>query len=716
MSSLAQPTYAPLTPTLSNATQNSITVTITADGNPATTTYSIYCTTTGQWVQANGILGSTEVMQTAATWGNTVVTGLSASTDYCFYAIAYDSNMIPSTGTGSTIMAKETFATSSNFSAQSGSGPTNMFWSPSSCSSGGLTYTASGGCTDGYVGKTGNWTNYFGCFLRTPTVNCTGEDSVTLNLDISHSYFANQVTGDKIRFYMWVDGGYEQASSIKIGGQEVGYSDINGLWLRFTEARSCANVSVTFDLASVSNASSILFYIEPNNGYNNSNTFEVKLDNISLLGGGIPVACLSTTAGCLPINIITHPTDEDVCNNDNTSFSIAATGDIAGYQWQVSSNGVNGPWVDLSNTPPYSNTDTINLNITGATTNMDQYAYRCRVEGDCLDTTYSFVAVLTVNPLPTVVFNPADTFFCVSDNPYDLSPYSSPSGGYWSGVGISSTYFIPSVAGVGSYNITYTYTDLSTGCTNQSPEVFVVEAAPTGVGNLAGPMSTCGNEQLTFTYTQANSQYAWSYPNGWTGTADSSVSIATLTPDASGTISVAEYNSCGSGPSASVTVTVNTPPVAGVVVGGATFYASGGVHYEWLDCENNYAPLGDTGAYYTPSDPYHRYAAIVYDANGCTDTTDCVQLFTVGEGDLLPSAINIYPNPTGDFTTITLPNDYKGGNMVLYNLNGRTVKSLSIQEGLTKVWLDMSDLGKGLYTLQLIEVGGLTHYLKVARE
>lgn len=78
----------PAAPTLSGTTATSVDVAITADTNPATTTYAIRNTTVGQYVQANGSLGATAVYQTAAVWGTKTVTGLTPDTVQNFVSIA----------------------------------------------------------------------------------------------------------------------------------------------------------------------------------------------------------------------------------------------------------------------------------------------------------------------------------------------------------------------------------------------------------------------------------------------------------------------------------------------------------------------------------------------------------------------------------------------------------------------------------------------------
>lgn len=182
------------------------------------------------------------------------------------------------------IFPAETFADSADFSSDT---TTAKFYSPGSCTKGGLQYYSSGGCTDGNIGFSGAWNNSFTCFLRTPAANCTGKTAVTLNFDISNSFIAAHQSpalelNDRIRFYMYVDGKYKKASSIKINGAETGENDINGIWLKFNAARTCVNADVTFDLTNCTDLSNILFYLEPVCAYHDANIFSVGIDNVSL--------------------------------------------------------------------------------------------------------------------------------------------------------------------------------------------------------------------------------------------------------------------------------------------------------------------------------------------------------------------------------------------------------------------------------------------------
>lgn len=298
------------------------------------------------------------------------------------------------------ILPLETFTTNTNFST--GTATTVKYWSPSTCTTGGLLYSASGGCTGGYIGKTGSWNNYFGCFLRTPQANCTGHSYVTLNFDISNSYFAAQ-PNDKIRFYMWVDNDYKHASSVKIGGTDVSYYDSNGTWLKFDQARTCVNVDVVFDLTTCTNLSNILFYLEPNCNYNNSNVFSVVLDNISL-NGGLPIA----DAG----------TGDTICAGASAQLTASGGGT---YAWSPSTG--------------LSSTSIANPVASPASTTT----YTVTVTGTCGNDTDT--VVVTVNPLPAtpVITQSNDTLFsnALSGNQW----YNS--GGLI--VGATGNFYIPGI-------------------------------------------------------------------------------------------------------------------------------------------------------------------------------------------------------------------------------------------------------------------------------
>ncbi|HRY32354.1 MAG TPA: T9SS type A sorting domain-containing protein [Bacteroidales bacterium] len=92
-----------------------------------------------------------------------------------------------------------------------------------------------------------------------------------------------------------------------------------------------------------------------------------------------------------------------------------------------------------------------------------------------------------VNDLPQVYLAPLGPL-CINDNLQEL--YGYPEGGMFDGPGISGNYFDPAVAGVGTFVITYSYTDPQ-GCSNSSTQEVIVNDIPSLSFTL--PASVCEN-------------------------------------------------------------------------------------------------------------------------------------------------------------------------------------------------------------------------------
>ena len=85
---------------------------------------------------------------------------------------------------------------------------------------------------------------------------------------------------------------------------------------------------------------------------------------------------------------------------------------------------------------------------------------------------------VTINTPPAVTLNMPGTFACISWSAYPLSG-GSPNGGTYSGPGVSNGNFDPSVAGQGTWTITYDYTDVN-GCQGTATQNITVDLC-TGV-------------------------------------------------------------------------------------------------------------------------------------------------------------------------------------------------------------------------------------------
>ena len=169
--------------------------------------------------------------------------------------------------------------------------------------------------------------------------------------------------------------------------------------------------------------------------------------------------------------ISAQPANTTVCVGANATFTVATAGSIPPptiFQWQVSTTGPAGPWINLTSGGSFTPTFT----ITGVTTAMNGNLYRVIVTNSCGQTTTSANALLTVNPLPVVTIAALPSRICISDTLVPLS--GSPVGGSFSGIGVSGFNFVPSTTAVGTYTLTYTYTN-PLGCTGTATVIAKVE-------------------------------------------------------------------------------------------------------------------------------------------------------------------------------------------------------------------------------------------------
>ena len=84
---------------------------------------------------------------------------------------------------------------------------------------------------------------------------------------------------------------------------------------------------------------------------------------------------------------------------------------------------------------------------------------------------------VTVNELPQITFEPLGSV-CSNSISIDLVAY--PEGGTFSGPGITGNSFSPGTAGVGTFTLVYTYTNIN-GCTNSGSSTITVNDSP-GIG------------------------------------------------------------------------------------------------------------------------------------------------------------------------------------------------------------------------------------------
>ncbi|GIV55847.1 MAG: hypothetical protein KatS3mg040_0615 [Candidatus Kapaibacterium sp.] len=155
-----------------------------------------------------------------------------------------------------------------------------------------------------------------------------------------------------------------------------------------------------------------------------------------------------------PITITAHPTSQTVCEGQNVTFAVTATGTQPSYQWFLGNAPIN------PGTNPTATTPTLQLtNVQPSQAGQ----YRCFVSGPCTPNgVFSNAATLTVNELVRIAVHPQSQSVCTG-NPLVLSVNATGAGlAYqWRFNGnpisgaTSATYTIanPTTANAGSYSV-----------------------------------------------------------------------------------------------------------------------------------------------------------------------------------------------------------------------------------------------------------------------
>lgn len=120
--------------------------------------------------------------------------------------------------------------------------------------------------------------------------------------------------------------------------------------------------------------------------------------------------------------------------------------------------------------------------------------------------------------------------------------------------------------------------------------------------------------------------------------------------------------------------------------------------YQWVDCKNNKELPNSNSRDFKPT-ATGSYAVII--TNGkCTDTSDCIEfiLKPTNISDIEKSDINIFPNPSTGI--INLNSNIEIGNMLVYDMNGKLLKSYTFLD--FNCQINLENLDNGMYLIKII--------------
>lgn len=265
--------------------------------------------------------------------------------------------------------------------------------------------------------------------LNTPAFNLSGFSSALLTFDVAYRPYTGQ--SDKLEVLVSPGCGMDYEVIYSKAGTTLQTETSNTS--AYTSPSTWRNESVNLTPYIGNNQVTIKF--RGTNGYGN----HIYLDNINVSGtsGGVTASFNASSSNTCIGQSVTFTNSSTGATSWNWSFGAGAT--------PATATGA-GPH---SVTYATAGTKSVSLSVNGGSTSNQS---------------------IVVNALPTVSFGSVATL-CVNDNPITLTQ-GNPSGGSYSGIGVSGNQYNPTV--VGTHSVTYSYTN-SNGCTNTANGQVIVD-------------------------------------------------------------------------------------------------------------------------------------------------------------------------------------------------------------------------------------------------
>lgn len=312
--------------------------------------------------------------------------------------------------------------------------------------------------------------------------------------------------------------------------------------------------------------------------------------------------------------------------------------------------------------------------------------------------------------IPTVSISGLAPNYCANSAPVQLT--GSPTGGIFSGTGISGNTFSPTTAGLGTYTITYTVVNSGSNCQATSTQQVSVTTNPVTTVTPLGPTSFCPGESVILDAGPGYTSYLWT-PGGAT--------TQTITVNTAGNYSVTVSSSAGCTGTASsnpITVTVFPGISPTITASGDTLISTIAAAYQWY--LNGIAISNATSQHYLAT-LSGNYQVSVTSANGCHKMSSVVEFSPRGTGiedDFNTQSLSLFPNPGGGIFTIegTFRRNVDLQLNITNMLGQQLMKPIVIKNtiNLTRT-ISVDEFANGVYFIKVLinnEAGKVFRYVK----
>jgi hypothetical protein len=263
--------------------------------------------------------------------------------------------------------------------------------------------------------------------------------------------------------------------------------------------------------------------------------------------------------------------------------------------------------------------------------------------------------------------------------------------------GVLNNVPFATIGGVSTYVATATGAN---GCTNTDTVIVTGLALPQV--NAGQDQTICSGEFVTLTATGAIT-YTWN---------NNIIDGVPFAPASTTSYTVTGIGQNGCSNQDNVTINVNAIPNANAIsTDPVTIVASpAGMSYQWYNCATNQNIIGaDNDSLVATANG--SYAVIVTNANGCSDTSNCIVVDQVGLFFPSSAVISLYPNPTDGMVTLELPAQ-EGAVAMIYDAQGKLIFTSNNAKNGEE--FDLSKLTTGVYTFK-IQLNNLIHIEKIVK-
>lgn len=146
---------------------------------------------------------------------------------------------------------------------------------------------------------------------------------------------------------------------------------------------------------------------------------------------------------------------------------------------------------------------------------------------------------------------------------------------------------------------------------------------------------------------------------------------------------------------------------------GTTLVAiSGYSSYQWIDCDNNNAPIPGATNYNFTASINGNYAVVIGTGN-CSDTSNCIRIDNVGLNDNIMDEVNIYPNPTQGNIEMSFSKTIEQATVRVYDMTGKIIQSFEIVN--TPQHSFYLKGGNGVYTIEMTNNRGEVYRKRISK-